>query len=229
MKIFTSLTLPLFLCATPLLAQSGAPCIDSSTAGRQMKKAGMVSIALIDSSIQVDLKYSSADNFLHQDIYGDLCNCYLAKEAAMKLAQAQKILKKERPGLFIKAFDCARPRSVQWKMWDLVKGGPERKYVAYPGTGSLHNYGCAVDGTIADSSGAELDMGTPFDSFDSLAQPRYEEYFLKAGRLSKIQVENRRLLRRIMVKAGFHSIGTEWWHFEAIAKNEAKSRFSIIE
>jgi D-alanyl-D-alanine dipeptidase len=220
---------PFLLSAGVLFAQPGTPCLDTSAMGRQMKSAGMVNIASIDTSIAVELKYSGADNFLRQDVYGDLCGCYLAKEAAMKLAEAQKILKKEYPGRSIKAFDCARPRNVQWKMWKLVKDGPNRKYVAYPGTGSLHNYGCAVDGTIVDSTGAELDMGTPFDSFDSLAQPRHEELFLKAGRLSRIQVENRRLLRRIMVKAGFHSIGTEWWHFEAISKNEAKARLPIIE
>ena len=51
----------------------------------RMKKAGLVDIQSLDSSIQVDLKYSSEDNFLKQDIYGCLENAYLHKEAAQRL------------------------------------------------------------------------------------------------------------------------------------------------
>jgi zinc D-Ala-D-Ala dipeptidase len=212
-----------------LFAQPRPYGLDTSAIGRFLKTAGMVNITSIDTTVQVDLKYSSNDNFLHEDVYGGLCACYLTKEAAMKLANAEKLLKIDHPGLSILVYDCARPRSVQRKMWDLVKGKPEQKYVADPNAGSIHNYGCAVDATIADSTGAPLDMGTAFDFMGDLAQPRYEETFLKEGKLSLTHIVNRRLLRKIMVESGFRYIKSEWWHFEAFSKSEAKTRSAIVE
>jgi zinc D-Ala-D-Ala dipeptidase len=229
MKMTPALMAISLLSVNSLYAQPGTTCLDTASIGLQMKSAGMVNIVSIDTTIAIDLKYSSSDNFLRQDVYGDFCSCYLAKEAAMKLTNAEKCLKKNHPKLSIMVLDCARPRSVQRKMWEQVKGKPEQKYVAYPNAGSNHNYGCAVDATIADSNGIQLDMGTPFDFFGDLAQPRYEEKFLKEGTLSQNQIDNRRLLREIMTKSGFLSIGTEWWHFDAFPRNEIKARFPIIE
>jgi D-alanyl-D-alanine dipeptidase len=225
--------LPL-LCGILLVTVSpyGQPvkdCPDTAEIERQMKNRGLVNVRALDTTIIYNLKYSGIDNYMYQDMYNGLCNCYLTKEAAQKLVAAQKLLRKKRPQFSIVALDCARPRSVQRKMWEHVKGKPEQKYVAAPGAGSVHNYGCAVDATIADSSGAEIDMGTPFDFFGDLAQPRYEEKFLKEGKLSLSQIENRKLLREVMRGAGFLSINTEWWHFNAFPKNEVKARFSVVE
>jgi len=101
--------------------------------------------------------------------------------------------------------------------------------VANPKAGSIHNYGCAVDITISDMSGTRLDMGTPLDFFGELAQPRYEEKFLKEGKLTEEQVANRRLLRKVMYAAGFQGIKNEWWHFEAFDKKHIRKTYSIVE
>lgn len=72
-------------------------------------------------------------------------------------------------------------------------------------------------------------MGTPVDHFGILAQPRYESRFLKEGKLTAEQVSNRRLLREVMLAAGFHPIAIEWWHFEAFAKKDIRKTYSIVE
>jgi zinc D-Ala-D-Ala dipeptidase len=195
---------------------------------RVLLDLGLVDIQTICPDILVELKYATEDNFLHKNVYGDLRKCYLVKEAASKLAAAQKNLGSKR-GWRLKVFDGARPRRIQAAMWALVKDTPKQPFVANPNTGSNHNYGAAVDLTIVDEKGRELDMGTPIDFFGELAQPRLEDAFLKKGLLTADQVLNRRMLRKVMTDAGFISISSEWWHFDAFPIAEVRKRFKVIE
>lgn len=190
---------------------------------------GLVNVRSWDDTIRVELAYSTTNNFLSADVYGDLEDCYLQPEAAAKLTNAQRILREVRPGYSLLVLDGVRPRAVQYKMWELVKGTPQQQYVGNPEYGSIHNYGAAVDLTIVDAQGNRLDMGTPFDFFGDLAQPRYEQRFLEEGKLTEEQIRNRRLLREVMNKAGFQGILNEWWHFNAFPKDEIRKRYTIIE
>lgn len=219
----------LFLLFIYIASTDAQECSDTSVLEKNLIVQGLVNVRSIDSSIQVNLKYSTEDNFINEDVYGELCNCYLQKEAAEKLIKAQQLLRKLKPGYSLLLLDCARVRSVQYKMWELVKGTDKQKYVANPTYGSIHNYGAAVDVTIIDTNGKELDMGTVFDFFGDLAQPRYESKFLKVGKLTEKQIKNRKLLRKVMAEAGFQYIQTEWWHFNALPKAEVRKRYSIIE
>ena len=196
-----------------------------------MKEAGLVNVQVADPTILVDLKYSSEDNFIKADVYGDLDSCYLRPIALEKLVKAHELLKKERPDLRFLVYDGARPRSVQQLFWDKLDAPDSIKsdYVANPKTGSVHNFGCAVDLTLIDKDGVILDMGTEFDDFGELAYPKYEDKLLKEGKLSDKQVENRKLLRRLMKEAGFSEISSEWWHFNAISRDSAKVLYGIIE
>jgi D-alanyl-D-alanine dipeptidase len=221
--IFCGLLL-LFAASVPAAQESEAPDWDRALSGR-----GLVDVQTLSPDILVELKYATEDNFLHKNVYGDLKKCYLVREAAVKLAAAQKSLAALKPGWRLKVFDGARPRRIQTAMWALVKGTPQQPYVANPITGSNHNYGAAVDLTVVDENGQDLDMGTPFDFFGDLAQPRLEDTFLKAGKLTADEIQNRRLLRKIMTEAGFFSISSEWWHFNAFPTSEIRKRFKIIE
>jgi zinc D-Ala-D-Ala dipeptidase len=194
-----------------------------------MAAKGLIDVQSLDPHIRVELKYATSDNFLHADVYGDLKHCYLQKAVAEKLVAAQKALRKQKPGWSLLVYDCARPRRVQLRMWNLVRGTEQQKYVAPPRLGSAHNYGAAVDVTIIDAEGQPLDMGTPYDFFGDLAQPKHEAAFLKEGKLSPAQVENRKLLRGVMWKAGFISRLDEWWHFHGFWKDEMETRYQIIE
>lgn len=191
---------------------------------------GLVNIADIDSTIKIKMIYSTDSNVMHFDAYGDFDKAYLQKEVAIKIANANKILKQIHPDFSLIIYDAARPLSVQKRLWDSVKMPDYKKanFVANPATGSLHNYGCAVDLSIVDAKAIPLDMGTDYDSDNELAYPMYEEKFLSAAKLSKQQIENRKLLRLIMKKAGFSATRTEWWHYNATSLQNAKSKFNII-
>jgi zinc D-Ala-D-Ala dipeptidase len=194
-------------------------------------KAGLVNIKNIDSTIFVCLKYSTTDNFLGKDVYGDFNNCYLQPDVAEKIKQAEKILQSKYPFYRLIIFDAVRPRSIQRKMWDsiTVPHAERSKYVSNPNNGSLHNFGAAVDISIINEQGMELDMGTPYDYFGELAYPREEERMIAEGKLTHTQLLNRQLLRNTMQAAGFFGIATEWWHFNSCTREEAYRKYTIIE
>lgn len=198
---------------------------------QQLTDSGLVNISNLDSNIMVDLRYSTENNFLGKDVYGELENCYLQPEVAEKLINAQQLLKKEFPQYNLLVFDGVRPRSIQWKMWEMLDMPDKEKvkYVSNPKFGSLHNFGAAVDVSIADENGNELDMGTPFDFFGELAYPIKEKELLKKGELTAQQIENRKLLRRIMYNSDFFNIQTEWWHFNSCYRKEAMLKYHLIE
>ena len=192
----------------------------------------IVNIQELDPSIIVDLKYSTQDNFLGKDIYGELDSCYLRKTPAAMLVSASKNLQELNPDLRLLVYDGLRPRSIQKKLWNALDTIPETertKFVADPIKGSIHNYGAAIDLTLAYKNGMELDMGTKYDYFGALAFPIYEDSLLNLGKLSKEQVENRRILRKVMQKAGFSILNSEWWHFNAFSYDETKNKYQIVE
>ncbi|GAB3264404.1 M15 family metallopeptidase [Larkinella harenae] len=197
-----------------------------------MIRQGLVDVQQVDPTVLVELKYSTTDNFVGKDVYGDLTRAYLQPMAARKLAKASTLLRQKHPELRLLVYDATRPRSVQWDLWNTLKHLPpaERgKYVSNPRNGSVHNYGCAVDLTLAMPDGKPLDMGTKFDYFGELAYPEKEDQLLRQGKLTQKQVGNRRLLRSVMQKAGFSYLKAEWWHFNAVSRAEAKRLYPIVE
>ena len=193
--------------------------------------AGLVDIQLIDSTLLIDLRYTTVNNFLKEDVYGGLNKAYLQPSIAVDLARCQTKLKEIDSTLTLLIYDGVRPRSVQQKMWDILDMpiSEKTKFVSNPKNGSIHNYGAAVDLTIANIDGTPLDMGADFDDIRKIAYPRLESQFLKSGELSQQQVDNRILLRKVMKAGGFYNIQTEWWHFNRYNRNKAKSMFEIIE
>lgn len=156
----------------------------------------------VNPRIIIDLKYATTDNFIKQKVYNDP-NCYILKPLAQKLDKAQKLL--EQDGLGLKVFDGYRSLSAQRKMWAIV---PDSRYVADPNKGgSIHNRGAAVDLTLVDTEGRELEMPTPFDSFEGRAAQFSKEP-------TSQQRANRMLLRYVMREVGLQYIQTEWWHYQ---------------
>lgn len=197
---------------------------------KKLIEAGMVNVQEADPSIWVELKYATTDNFTKVILYqGELNKAYLHPLAAQKLAKAQEILKKNNPNLSLLIYDAARPRSIQHIMYNVVKDTPQHNYVAEPTRTGLHNYGMAVDLTLCDDKGIALDMGTPFDFFGQAAAIRDEEGLVERGVLTKTQVANRRLLRKVMTQAGFLSIQGEWWHFNAVSLSDARAKYDVLE
>ena len=179
--------------------------------------------------VRVELRYASADNFMGENLYGEFRTAYLHRDAYAKLERASVRLQAERPGWKLLVFDALRPRSVQRRLFEKVRGTPRQRYVAPPEPGSVHNFGLAVDLSLQDGEGREVDMGTPYDEFTERAQPRHEERLLRSGELTAPQVAHRRLLRRVMEQAGFRPLAIEWWHFDALPGAEVRARYRIVE
>lgn len=179
--------------------------------------------------VRIDLRYNSTNNFVGQDMYGPFNRAFLHKIAAEKLFAALKTLKAEQPKYRLIIFDALRPRSIQRILWRHVVGTEGEKYIANPDSGSLHNFGFAVDLSVLDENGRELDMGAGFDDFRPVAQPQLEEKFLAEGVLSPRHLVHRRLLRHAMESAGFTQLAHEWWHFDALPKAEVRENFQIVE
>lgn len=179
--------------------------------------------------VRIDLRYASTNNFLSRDIYGSFRKACLHQVAFNKFHQAAQELSRRQPGWSFLVFDALRPRSAQKILFAAVEGTEQEPYIANPNPGSIHNYGMAIDLSLADGHGNEVDMGTPFDDFRELAQPRYEQKFLASGDLNQAQVQNRRFLRELMLGAGFHGIPHEWWHFEALPREQIRDHFRIVE
>lgn len=195
-------------------------------------KNGLVNIQEFDSTLIVNLVYSTTDNFVGIDVYDNLEKAYLHKPAAEMLIEAHKYLKEKHPDYRFIIWDAARPRAAQQIFWDSIDMPIEEKkyYVANPETGSVHNFGCAVDLSIIDTKTNQLlDMGTEFDDFSKIAWTNNEPQLIKEGKLTEEQFNNRMILRQTMQKAGFTTIKGEWWHFDALPYKEAKVKYGIIE
>lgn len=159
-----------------------------------------VNLKSFSNGFQLDLKYATEDNFLKAKVY-ECDECFLRLKTIKKLIEANKEFNSL--GYSIKIFDCYRPLDIQKKMWEIVS---DADYVADPKKGSIHNRGGAVDITLIDKKGVELDMGTSFDFFGPEASHNYNNISTKIKK-------NRALLKSIMLKHQFKSFDSEWWHY----------------
>ncbi|WP_394780026.1 M15 family metallopeptidase [Undibacterium sp.] len=163
--------------------------------------------------IAVELRYIGINNFVGRDLYGSLDCSWLHHEAAAGLQNAAAWLTQHHPGYRILVLDALRPHRIQEMLWKHLEGTPLRMYVADPARGSIHSFGMAVDVTLLDPQGSEVDMGTAYDEMVEKSHPTLEARFLADGSLSRAQADNRDMLRQAMFASGFRGINSEWWHF----------------
>lgn len=219
-----------------LLLAVGAiiPCVASVAAKKPvdidaaMQEYGLVDIATIDASILVELKYAGTDNFVGSNMYGSLRKAYFRPEIAKALAAVQRELRRIDSHLSLIIYDAARPQSAQQLMWDVVKDTPNRRYVAKPHRGGHHNFGIAVDVSIA-CDGVPVDMGSAFDSFSEVSHIDNEASLLRRRLITREALDNRRLLRRLMRAQGFTTYRREWWHFQQYDINYARRTFLLLD
>jgi D-alanyl-D-alanine dipeptidase len=203
---------------------------DSSEIEKVFVYLNLQNVQSVDSSIKVDMRYATTNNFMKMNMYGSLDQAYLQKDVVKKLVKAQHLLKLKYPNYSLIIFDATRPVSIQQLMWDKidVPANMKSKYLSNPKYGSLHNYGAAVDVSIVDENNQLLDMATDFDSFEKLAYPYYQERYYKSGKLTEQEYQNRKLLQSVMKSAGFMTITTEWWHFNSCYRKEAKQWYTRV-
>jgi D-alanyl-D-alanine dipeptidase len=161
----------------------------------------MVRLHDVIPDLVTDVRYATTANFTGRVLYPH-DTLWARGCMAQALAEAQRIARTQ--GYQLKIFDAYRPLSVQRLMWSIL---PDERYVADPAKGSRHNRGMAVDCTLLDASGTEVDMGTPYDDFTERASAFYAD-------LPDHVKANRTRLLDIMTQAGFDVLPTEWWHFD---------------
>lgn len=178
--------------------------------------------------LRMDLRYGTFNNVTGHDMYCGIQRAFVHRDALPKLKRSLSLIAKELPGYTLVIFDAARPMYAQSALKQAVVGTPYTNYVSSGKTGGLHNYGLALDLSLADSTGALLDMGTDFDSFERCAGEVGEAAALESGRLTQQQVDNRKLLRKIMKRAGWVSLSSEWWHFNAYTRAYTKEHYPLF-
>ncbi len=164
-------------------------------------------------NVQTELKYSTADNFTGQVVY-EFRDVFLRYGTVRRLMAVAEELAGQ--GLFLKIWDGFRPVSAQFKLWEIC---PDDTYVANPNLGySNHSRGFAVDLTLVDRDGRELEMPTAFDDFSAKADRDYTD-------CSDLQRANAQLLESVMEDHGFQGYWGEWWHFNDTTKYDVETCF----
>lgn len=231
----------LLLSAAPLfgqgVSQSGGDDFDA-----QMRRRGLIDIREVDPAILVELKYATTDNFVGRNMYGTLRTAYLLPHFARKVAEAARLLREKHPDYTLLVYDAARPLSVQRRMRKAVEGTGNEAYVADGVRGGRHNYGVAVDLTIADADDTPLDMGTSFDHFGRAAwvgwsktatlegYAAFVDSLVRDGYISERAAANRKLLLDIMYRAGLRPYVKEWWHYqEPIAMPRTRELYELLD
>ena len=157
---------------------------------------------------------------------GSQNKCFMRKGVYEKLKLAESYLPE---GYRFKIYDAWRPFEVQLALYNdyrekLCEENPKlssdeldclvKQFVSLPlmdeFAGPVHATGGAVDLTVIDKYGNEIDMGTYFDYFRDMANT---DYFERHNLNDEIR-NNRRMLYGAMTKAGFTNLPTEWWHYD---------------
>ena len=178
--------------------------------------------------INIDLRYASPNNFVGRDLYSPLDCAWLHQHSAAGLERAVAWLKTEYPDYAFLVLDAVRPQRVQEMLWASLQGTDLMMYLADPARGSIHSFGMALDITIVDAGGKELDMGTPFDDLSERSQPKFEVEMLAKNKITQHQINHRTILRNAMKYGGFSGISTEWWHFDYGNRNQVREKYTRI-
>ena len=197
------------------------PCESIATHADFRRLAGI-------AGIRVDLRYASVDNFVGRNLYHPLDCAWLHRHGAEALEKSVAWQTAERPELSLLVLDALRPQRVQEQLWAALQGTDLLQYLANPERGSIHSFGMAVDITLVDRLGTELDMGTPFDDLSERSHPALEAQMLARGEITAAQIANRKLLREALQQGGYAGINSEWWHFDCGDRNFVRATYSRV-
>jgi len=193
-------------CGGPAAAARSVEAPPAEAAPDAVAESLLVDVQSVDSTIRVDVRYATADNFTGAPLPGyQAPRAFLRREVAAALGRVQQRLRAK--GLGLKVFDGYRPVRATLAMveWATRTGRRELLDDGYIARRSRHNMGVAVDLTIVDlETGAEMPMGTPFDTFSPEAHTANAEGDVR---------RHREALVRAMESEGFTNYEKEWWHF----------------
>ena len=161
----------------------------------------LVEVREATHGVVIDMMYARPDNFTGHVLYPH-ARCFLHPLAEAALRRA--VIGARAFGLQLKVFDAFRPHEAQEALWAVL---PVPGYVADPAKGSNHTRGVAVDVTLLDADGRELDMGTAVDTM----APASHHFHTDLPATAHL---NRSRLLTVMLEAGFVHHPMEWWHYQ---------------
>ena len=199
----------------PPAPRSAAPPVnteETAVAPDAVADTLLMEVRPLDTTIVVDLRYATANNFTGAPLPGYFANrAFLRREAAAALARVQRDLRSS--GLGLKVFDAYRPVRATLAMVDWTERvqRPDLLKDGYIASRSRHNLGLAIDLTLIElATGRELEMGTPFDTFSAAAH---------TANATGIAATNRQKLKAAMEREGFANYDQEWWHYSFSVSN----------
>jgi D-alanyl-D-alanine dipeptidase len=160
----------------------------------------LVDVQSVDSTIQVDLRYATTNNFTGAPLPGyEASRALLHPQVATALGRVQARLRRD--GLGLRIFDAYRPVRATLAMVDWAKRTGRRQLLesGFIGRRSRHNLGLAVDVTLVD-----LGTGTAFDSSTTIDD---------TGNTTGPASRSQEILVRTMESEGFSTLDQAWWHF----------------
>ncbi len=188
-------------CDSPPGSSQQVPEVAADSIAREV----LVDLGGLDSTLVIEPRYAGDHNFTGAPLPGyEADRIWLRREAAEALVRVQGRL--AAAGYSLKVFDGYRPVRATEAMvtWATGVGREDLLDEGYIARRSRHNMGVAIDLTVIDSSGAELDMGTPYDTFSEAAH---------TANASGSVMSNRLVLLDAMAAEGFENYSKEWWHF----------------
>lgn len=197
-----------------------------------MESLGLIDLQLVVPSIISDVKYATVNNFTGKILYKKQFGLYAVEDLVAAVAEMDRWITRYLPGYKIVIFDAARPISVQKEMFEIVRDTPFESYIANPygeTPGGFHNYGLALDLTLADNNGHLLDMGTDYDFFGVASHSGIERELLENRAINKTAYANRMLLYSIAGRAGLLPHPQEWWHFQISYEEDSKKKYSLLD
>lgn len=160
----------------------------------------------MDPAPLVDVRYATSDNFTGARLPGyESPHALLRPEVAEALRRVEARLRER--GLGLKVWDAYRPVRATLAMVDWAErtGNEWVLDQGYVARRSGHNTGATIDLTVIRlDTGAELDMGTAYDTFSEAAHTANASGQVRAYR---------DLLVEAMAAEGFRNYDREWWHF----------------
>lgn len=172
--------------------------------GPPAQSADLVELITLEPTLHLDIRYATAQNFVHRQVYAQ-ARAFLLRDAAVALVRVHRGLRARGYGLLI--FDGYRPWRVTRTLWELTPPA-DRAFVANPRRGSRHNRGCAVDLSLYElATGAEVPMPSGYDE----ASPRSAAKYAGGTESQRRALD---VLIAAMASEGFAVLSNEWWHYD---------------
>ena len=194
-----------------------------------LDKAGIEKIKIIDCNEELEILNPNEFHLSPMYYRWGFSNSEVIELRSGLIKKLRKAKKKLNKGWNFKIWDGYRTIYTQGLLYEDYKKRLEKEnpdwsfdkikkavevFVSYPSKDPLlpapHNTGGAVDLTLVDENGNEIQMGTDFDEFNTRS---YTDNFSDKTGIKATFHKNRMILKNVLEDVGLVNYHEEWWHF----------------